>query len=383
MSSKKRFIVVCLILFLIPMVKTLAQNTVYFPQAYFNKSDATDKLKKGRSTIKGLAFTRERNQKTSSVKHYANNKIVMLFPVTSYFEEWNKLYKAKGSLPNVNVVMDEEAFKYRLETLTDEYGNFSFTEMKPGLYYLQCDIDFVGTDMSYRDAGRTNYYNGYGYYVGSTPLYQAYFYNYNASHRQSKIIEINTNGQLIEVKLKPQIFETPAIAKLFMSTVNCYQKNNLQYGSCSEFYENGKLKNVGDWEKGMLDGKARYFYQNGFLQAEGEYKKSFKVGTWKYYSETHDGLLHTEEVYVFVNKMSVKEGLFKYYYPSGKIKSTNIYDNDLLQGTSYEYFESGGIKSKYDFKNSKYDGKTYFYDEKGNLIETVTYKEGKEISSKK
>lgn len=43
--------------------------------------------------------------------------------------------------------------------------------------------------------------------MGSTPIYQSYFYNFNARNRESREIDIEENGQLIEIKLKPQLFE--------------------------------------------------------------------------------------------------------------------------------------------------------------------------------
>jgi antitoxin component YwqK of YwqJK toxin-antitoxin module len=373
-----------LVFFLSYGIKVSAQNVVYFPQVFFDKKDAENKLTIGKSTIKGVAFTREARASIQSQKHLANNTLVFLFPMTDYMEEWLKLYKSKGDIPNVNVVMTEESFKYHLETLTDAYGNFTFTKLKPGKYYILCDIDFVGTASYSVETGRTNYYNGYGYYMGSTPIYQNYFYNYNAKNRESKIVDITSDGQLHEIKLKPQLFENYAkIANKFISTTKCYQKNNLQFGECSEFYENGQLRTVADWENGMLDGVVKYYYENGNIQAEGKNKKDFKIGDWKYYSADTNGLLTTEEYYVYKDKKSVKEGAFKYYYTSGKLKMINNYINDLLQGTSFEYYESGKIKTKFDFKDSLYDGKTYFYDENGILTETVTYKLGKEISSKK
>ncbi|HRM47128.1 MAG TPA: toxin-antitoxin system YwqK family antitoxin [Flavobacterium sp.] len=383
-KSNKQFLTICFLslIFAFPMSKALAQNTVYFPQVFFDKKDAAKKLEIGTSTIKGVAFTRQDRAGIYAKKQLANKTLVFLFPITNYMTEWLKLYKSKGDIPDTNVLMSEESFKYHLEVLTDEYGNFTFPKMKPGKYYIMCDINFVGTGNYSVETGRTNYYNGYGFYMGSTPIYQSYFYNFNARNRESREIDIEENGQLIEIKLKPQLFENYVkLANRFISTTKCYQVNNLQYGICSDFYENGKIKTKAEWSKGMLDGDAVFYYENEIIEAEGKFNKNDKVGLWKYYNQ--NGLIKTEENYVYKNKKSVKEGLFKYYYPSGKLKNSNNYENDFLQGTSYEYFESGDIKSKYDFKDSKYDGKAYFYNEKGTLIETVTYKEGKVISSKK
>lgn len=368
-------------LFMLLMISSLnskAQNTVYFPQVFFDKIDAINKLNLGASTIKGVAFTRQDRGNFNSKKQLANKTLVFLFPMTNYMEEWLKLYKSKGENPNTNIVMSEESFKYHLEVLTDEYGNFTFTKMKPGKYYIMCDIDFVGTSSYSVETGRTNYYNGYGYYIGSTPIYQNYFYNYDDKNRESKEVEVEQNGQLIEIKLKPQLFENYAkLANKFISTTKCYQINNLQYGKCSEFYENGTIKTIAEWNKGLLDGDAIFYFEKGNIEAEGKFKKDSKIGLWKYYDE--NGSLKIEESFIYKNKKSVKEGIFKYYYPSGKIKIIDSYKNDLVQGESFEYYESGKLKVKYNFKDSKLDGNIKYYDENEKNYQIIEYKVGKEI----
>lgn len=359
-------------------LNSIAQNTVYFPQVFFDKNEAIKQLEIGTSTIKGVAFTRQDRGNMYAKKQLANKTLVFLFPMTDYMEEWLKLYKSKGDMPNTNIVMSEESFKYHLEVLTDEYGNFTFPKMKPGKYYIMCDIDFVGTGSYSVETGRTNYYNGYGFYMGSTPIYQSYFYNFDARNRESREIDIEENGQLIEVKLKPQLFENYVkLANKFISTTKCYQVNNLQYGKCSEFYENGKIRTIAEWSKGMLDGDAIFYYENGNIEAEGKFNKDAKVGLWKYYDDK--GIIKTEENYLYKNKKSVKEGTFKYYYPSGKIKIVDTYKNDYVQGFSYEYYETGKLKIKYNFKDSKLDGDIKYYDENEKIYQIINYKEGKEI----
>ncbi|WP_338376685.1 toxin-antitoxin system YwqK family antitoxin [uncultured Flavobacterium sp.] len=376
-SLHTSFKVFCL-LFLFFTLNGIAQNTVYFPQVFFDKKDASKKLEIGTSTIKGVAFTRQDRGNMYAKKQLANKTLVFLFPMTDYLEEWLKLYKSKGEMPNTNIVMSEESFKYHLEVLTDEYGNFTFPKMKPGKYYIMCDIDFVGTGSYSVETGRTNYYNGYGYYMGSTPIYQSYFYNFDARNRESREINIEQNGQLIETKLKPQLFENYVkLANKFISTTKCYQVNNLQYGKCTDFYDNGTIKTIAEWSKGLLDGDAIFYYENGKIEAEGKFNKNSKVGLWKYYD--HNGVIKTEETFTYKNKKSVKEGTFKYYYPSGKVKIIDTYKNDFVQGESYEYYETGKLKIKYNFKDSKLDGDVKYYDENEKLYQIINYKAGKEI----
>ena len=80
-----------------------SQKDSYFPQVFFDKKQAEAQLGYGKSTIEGVAFTREKRSipltmgavkvKTGK-KHMARpNTVVMLFPVTEYFTEFYNLRK--------------------------------------------------------------------------------------------------------------------------------------------------------------------------------------------------------------------------------------------------------------------------------------------------
>lgn len=375
-------------------------SKVYFPQVFFDSADAATRLQEGNSTISGVSFARVYREGSflAGSKQYAVNKTVVLFPYTEYFAEW---YNLKYDNPKANIIMTQQAFAQRLETKTDQYGNFTFTKMKPGKYYLECSIDYVGTASAVAEAGTRTVYWGWSSY--STPLYQKYYYNFDATRRANKIVEIKKDGQLIEVKLKPNPFENFKSGKPV--STDCYQVNNKQYGECKEFFANGRLSTFAEWKNGWLDGHCDYYYENGVKKGTGEYKKGFKTGNWKYYDSS--GLQNAEENFVYRDKMSVREGVFKYYYKSGKIKSTYIYKNDKAEGDSYDYYESGNIKAKYSYinnaaegvvteyfesgnikarltyKNNKPDGAATYYNEKGAVEKTAVYKNGELVNGKK
>ena len=368
----------------------------YFPQVYFDSADAVNRLAEGRSTISGVSFAREGSFINGKV-HNAANQTVMLFPFTDYFAEW---YNLKYDNPKANIVMVPRAFAQRLETKTDEYGNFSFKKMKPGKYYLECSINYTGTAVGTERVGTGAYY--YGYVGYSYPIYESYYYNYNAVQKANKVVEVKRDGQLIEVKLRPNPFESFKSGK--PGSTECYMINNKQYGDCKDFYANGRLSAFASWKDGLLDGPCEYYFESGTTQAKGHYKKGFKVGNWKYYDSSLR--LSAEENFVYRDKMSVKEGLFRYYYPSGKIKSTYNYVDDAVAGESFDFFESGNTKAKYlykngvaegeslqyyesgtlkaklYYKNNKFDGSCIFYTEKGKLEKTVLYKNGEVVSEK-
>ncbi len=343
---------------------------VYFPQVFFDSADAANRLQEGLSTISGVCFTRVHKEGSfmPGAKHYAVNETVMLFPYTEYFAEW---YNLKYDNPKANIIMTRQAFAQRLETKTDQFGNFTFTKMKPGKYYIESSIDYVGTASSVAAVGTRTVYWGLSAY--STPIYQKHYYNYDATKRVNKIVEIKKDGQLIEVKLKPNPFENFKSGKPV--STNCYQINNKQCGECKEFYANGKLNIFAEWDNGFLNGTCDYFYTDGTKQATGKYKKGFKVGTWKYFDST--GIISGEDNYVYRDKMSVKEGNFKFYYKSGKIKATYIYKNGKITGDSFDYFESGNIKAKFVYKDGLIEGESITYYESGNIKAKLLYKNDK------
>lgn len=181
-----------------------AQNT-YYPQVFFDKKLARERLGFGNSTIEGVASTK---QKTSlgikpllGERHYAKEgTVVMLFPVTPYFEEFYDMRK-KYENKKTTVYMSEEAFKYRVEALTDNRGRFKFEKLKPGKYYLETIVNFTATASYQKQTGTSDAYNGYGNYLYSTPIYNTFFYGYDAANRESKFVEIKQDGELKEIKL--------------------------------------------------------------------------------------------------------------------------------------------------------------------------------------
>ncbi|MET3034664.1 hypothetical protein ABXT08_01060 [Chryseobacterium sp. NRRL B-14859] len=193
-----------LLILMCAFIYSNAQNT-YYPQVFFDKKLARDMLGFGNSTIEGVASTKQKNnwgiKPLLGQKHYApKGTVVMLFPVTPYFEEFYNMRK-KYENKKTTVYMSEEAFKYRVEALTDDHGRFKFEKLKPGRYYLETIVNFTATASYQKQTGTTDTYNGYGNYLYSTPIYSTFFYGYDAANRESKFVEIKADGELKEINL--------------------------------------------------------------------------------------------------------------------------------------------------------------------------------------
>ena len=190
--------------------EVFSQKDSYFPQVFFDKKQAEAQLGAGKSTIEGVAFTREKRSipltmgavkvKTGK-KHMARpNTVVMLFPVTEYFTEFYNLRKKLESKTK-QVLMSNEAFAVRREAYTDDYGRFRFENLKVGKYYLETIVDFTAVGSYKQQTGTSTAYNVYGTSLYSTPIYETFFYDYEAAPRESKFVEVKKDGQVIEIKL--------------------------------------------------------------------------------------------------------------------------------------------------------------------------------------
>lgn len=108
----------------------------HFPSASFDQLAATRALDRGSATIQGIACSYH-----GGLMFVAKNSPVMLFPATPYYKEWMQMRKQMNG--KELVVMSSEAFQTRIDTKTDDGGNFRFSEIKPGRYIVVVQQSFT------------------------------------------------------------------------------------------------------------------------------------------------------------------------------------------------------------------------------------------------
>lgn len=175
-------------------------NTLY-PDFAFDETVAKNGIAYGKSTIRGVLFTKEKqkllgNKGLLAPKIYGSYVNVTLFPVTPYFEAWYSLREKKESKKTV-VYMSEEAFKHRIDNKTDEYGRFAFEKMRTGKYFLQA---FMTTSFTYTAPVQVG--SGYTNDGRNISYYEQRAFNRYQYERIEKFVEIKTDGEVVEVKLK-------------------------------------------------------------------------------------------------------------------------------------------------------------------------------------
>ncbi|MDI9257891.1 hypothetical protein [Flavobacterium sedimenticola] len=170
------------------------EKIALYPETKFDEALAKNQLAKGKSTIKGVLFAKT-SIAIASGRDYGANLKIDLFPVTPYFMDWYQLRDKKENKKTA-VYMSDQAYAMRLETKTDEFGRFTFSEMKPGKYFLQA---FMSTTKAYNQqvpVGTGS--NGYG----TTTYYQTQRYLKTKNHRIEKFVEITKEGEVIEISLR-------------------------------------------------------------------------------------------------------------------------------------------------------------------------------------
>lgn len=103
---------------------------ILMPTSKFDAKAAGETLKPGTSTIKGEVCS-----VTNGVFYQGADTKVSLYPLTPYLEEYIKLRDEKED-KNTAVHISDEAFAMRIDTTTNKKGEFQFTQMKPGKYYI-------------------------------------------------------------------------------------------------------------------------------------------------------------------------------------------------------------------------------------------------------
>ncbi|RAV28696.1 peptidase associated/transthyretin-like domain-containing protein [Sinomicrobium soli] len=173
-----------------------------FPEQRFDSVAARHSLGQGTATVKGVAFTKPKNnlgfKAPLANRIFANHITVELFPYTPYFEEWYELKKKKENVKRNKIVyMDSIAYQYRLYCETNSRGEFTFPKMKPGKYIIMGTLPWTSSGSYDQYTG-----SGYGSYGGRVDYYERQHYTVSHSDFLIRIIEVEPGEEVVKVKLK-------------------------------------------------------------------------------------------------------------------------------------------------------------------------------------
>lgn len=202
----------------------------------------------------------------------------------------------------------------------------------------------------------------------------------------------------------------------------CQEINHdIKNGEWKEYYENGKLKTVGNYlnEKkngqwttydvdgqietdsyyveGKLNGECKSYHKNGQIHKQINFKDGKRVGESKEFYVTgqvsriikyeNDNVETTIYSRYFENgefsekkiTENTEDGGYKstYYYSNGNIKTIEIFNKNREKNGNWQWFsENGKIEKSCNYKNGKYNGEWKSYHENGQLKKIGNYLNG-------
>ncbi len=167
-------------------------------------------------------------------------------------------------------------------------------------------------------------------------------------------------------------------------------------GEWKFYHENGNLEQIGKYnEEGKYHGEWKWFYENGNLLREESYYNGFADGLMTEYDENRniiaqgdyiEGLENGFWIYEYGDTRmegdymdGMRNGLWKHYYSDGKLSFKGKFVDDNPNGRHVYYWDNGNVKDEGNYIMGRKDGewKKYSYD--GILLMIITYDNGKEI----
>ncbi|MFZ5656384.1 MAG: hypothetical protein ACOY37_04895 [Pseudomonadota bacterium] len=186
-------------------VRLLSPTTAFDPVA------AKAALQPGRSVIRGQACGH-----WNGAMALASGSTVLLYPATPHLEQVLKLEK-RARAGKERVVPNPALFEVRMEAVANERGEFQFSQMRPGRYYVVTTLGatFTGTRDVY--AGRVE--NGFG----SANVYRSEGYTFTDEDQLGKFVEIGRDGEVVKVTLQPPVSANPFRRGMGGSILGCRQ----------------------------------------------------------------------------------------------------------------------------------------------------------------
>lgn len=186
-----------------------AQSFTVEQKAKFDKKQTMQMVTGGKSTIKGQAFARDNESGIKGIavlnmnkKQYAaRGTTVVLIPYTAYYKEWIEVSKKYGKQGKVVELPKEARECIRITQVTNDEGQFEFTNLMPGQYLLYSQFGYEHTQHASEVVGRRDHYVNNSY-QGSSDILNYFTYNVNASAYVDKVVTIKKDGDVEQVKLK-------------------------------------------------------------------------------------------------------------------------------------------------------------------------------------
>lgn len=235
--------------------------------------------------------------------------------------------------------------------------------------------------------------------------------NFKNNKEEGKAFEFEKDGRIITLM-------TYRNGYLYaQEKINRYNSEGRKSGNWQEYYPNTRVKEEGNWTNGLRNGIFKFYKKNGDLdrvekyeegelvkddaeaalldirkeynedgsvKSVGAYKDGKKHGTFRefdakgnivgafiYDNETKsgEGLLDT---------LGRKQGLWKWFYPDGSVRSQGTYKDGKKDGEWTYFFTTGKAEQKGTYKDDVYIGNWKWFFADGRVHREEQYRKGRE-----
>lgn len=165
-----------------------------YPKSPFDSASAALLLDdNGTAVIKGKALL---NNKPMGYKVELS-----LFPVTPHVKEYLELEKQLGVKGKKRAALSPLALSYRIITRINNLGEFEFTNLKPGHYYLEC---FVVQTKEKRGAiyQGQDYFTWEGGVIAGPLIFSEYTYYKQKAKHLSGFVAVAKEGETVTAIIK-------------------------------------------------------------------------------------------------------------------------------------------------------------------------------------
>ena len=149
-----------------------------------------------------------------------------------------------------------------------------------------------------------------------------------------------------------------------------YFPTNLIHESYTSYYDTKQLKVIGEYRKGMKNGKWIWYTNTGVKDMEGYFLNDKQDGDWVYYFPTGD-ISYTAHF-----KEDKKEGKWIYFYKTKEKFKECTYLNDQKSGIWQTWYENGTLLMTGNYTAGLEEGKWENYWENGKLKNVTSYQKG-------
>ncbi len=154
-------------------------------------------------------------------------------------------------------------------------------------------------------------------------------------------------------------------------------KKGRQEGDWTYYYESGKENRKATYKNGQPHGAWEIRRADGTLSAKRGFHEGLRDGEWIIYDETGEKPLREEHY-----DKGKKDGTWKVWFPSGKVRQEVVFKQDKQEGMSVEWGEDGKKRAEISYKDGKPDGTATAWLPDGRTV-VQEFKDGKLISEAK